>query len=284
MPKIDLHVHTTASDGEKTPKEMVDFAIKKGVKAIALADHDTIDGVEEAIEYSKDKDVEVVGGIEISCNEKEKNLFDIHIVGLFVDYNNQELIEFTKKMKESRIVQKTKMLEILNDLGYEVTIKELEKEANGGSYGKPHLANILLRKYPEKFKDTNAIYKELLGNGKKADVHRKGTYNISETIKLIHEANGIAILAHPGFLHNNVEKVVDLFVDAGGDGIEVESDYQNLEESFSKNIISKTKLIAQKNNLLISGGTDFHSEDSNPSIGTYGVTEEEFEKLKKFRA
>lgn len=280
MNKIDLHIHTTVSDGEKNPEEIVDWAIRKNIKAIAITDHDTVDGSRRTIEYSKDKGVEVVSGIEVSCQESELDLFDIHIVGLFIDLDDKRIIEFTKKMKESRIEQKIKMLDILNELGYEITLDELKKEAAGGSYGKPHIAKILFRKYPEKFKTMKQVFDELLGNGKPADVHRRGVYNIKDTIKLIHCIGGIAILAHPGFLFDKAEKVIEIFVKSGGDGIEVDCDYRNLENTSEEEISNKFKLIAEKNNLLISGGGDFHSDKSHKDVGEYGVTESQFEKLK----
>jgi len=283
MSKIDLHIHTTASDGEKTPKEIVDLAIKNNVKFFAITDHDTIDGIKEAVEYSKDKDVEVISGIEIGCKEFEHQPFDIHIVGLFVDLNNKELIEFVKKMKESRVKQKIKMIEILNKLGYKITFEEFKKEAPGGIYGNPHLANILFRKYPEKFKTYQQIFEELLGGGKKVSVQREGKkYKISEVVELIHRAGGIAILAHPGFLVNKAEEIIDIFVKAEGDGIEVDCDYRNIKNVSEKDLIEKFRKIANEKNLLISGGTDFHTEGHSPMIGEHGITEEEFEKLKNF--
>ena len=281
MPKIDLHIHTTASDGKLTPKEIVDWAIQKQIPAIAIADHDEIKGAKEAVEYSKGKNIEVISAIEIGCKEQKLNLHDIHIVGMFVDYNNKELLAFINKMQEERINQKKKMIKKLNDLGYEITFEEIKKEATGGSLGKPHIANVLFRKYPEKFENYRQIFEKLLGNGKIADVLRAGVYNIKETIDLIHRARGIAILAHPGWYKENTDKIIKEFVISKGDGIEVDCNYKDLEEIYLKDILQKTRKIAEKNNLLISGGTDFHEKNYSSDIGEYGITKEEFEKLKK---
>jgi len=280
MVKIDLHIHTTASDGKMTPKEIVDWAIEKQISAIAIADHDEIRGAKEAVEYSKDKKIEVISAIEIGCRNSELNLSDIHIVGLFVNYKYEKLLEFVKIMQSERVLQKKKMIDILRNLGYDITFEELKEEANGGGFGKPHIANILFRKYPDKFKDYKQIFEELLGEEKPADVQRKGIYNIKDTINLIHDAGGIAILAHPGFYRDKIPRVIEEFVNSNGDGIEVNCNYDNLEELYRKDIYDKIKKIAEENNLLISGGTDFHDKKYSCDIGNYGVAKEEFEKLK----
>lgn len=109
MKDIDLHLHTTYSDGILAPKELVDKAIKVGLKAIAITDHDTVSGIKESIEYADNK-IEFIPGIEISCDESDKGLIDIHVIGLFIDYKNEELINLLKKIKKERILQKKKLL------------------------------------------------------------------------------------------------------------------------------------------------------------------------------
>lgn len=281
MNKIDLHVHTTASDGKKTPEEIVDWAIEKKIPAITIADHDTIAGSKIAQKYAKDKNIELITGIEVGCSEQKLTKYDLHVVGLFIDLENKELVDFTKKMQKSRVKQKTKMIERLNTLGYNISLDELKKEAGEGSYGKPHLAHILFRKNPDKFKTYRQVFDELLGTGRKADISREGVYNLKDSIELIHNAGGLAILAHPGFLFEDAEQVIDLFVKLGGDGIEADYDYSGIGDILEGELVNKFRKIAKEKNLLISGGTDFHSTISHKEIGEHGITQEELNKLKK---
>ena len=123
MKKIDLHLHTTASDGTLSPKEIVDYAIKKDMKAIAITDHDSIAGVKEALEYSKDKKLIVVPGVEMGCDNSEFGDYEIHIVGLFIDYNNKELNKFLKQVENWSEEQKAQIIEKLNKLGYEISLE-----------------------------------------------------------------------------------------------------------------------------------------------------------------
>ncbi|MFC1666096.1 PHP domain-containing protein [Nanoarchaeota archaeon] len=280
---IDLHIHSTASDGTLTPKEIVDLAIEKNIPAIAICDHEVAHGSIQAKKYSKNKNIEVISGIEIGCDDKELNLFDIHIVGLYLDFKNKELNNLIKEMKKSRIKQKTKIIKKLNELGYDITFSELIKESDGGSFGRPHIARILLRKYPE-LKSVSNIFDKLLGENKPACVKQEKR-TISEVIKIIKNANGIAILAHPG-LYNNHEQVIEKFIQAGGHGIEVLYPYGNRPDKLkenSNNLTNTFSKLANKHNLLISGGTDFHTKD-DPEIGSHGITLEEFEILKKIKS
>jgi len=278
MVKIDLPIHTTASDGKKTPQEIVDWAIERGLPNIAITDHDEISGSRQAVEYAKDKNVEVVSGIEISCFEEKFNLRDIHVVGLFVDYNNEELLKFISEMKQCRIEEKKGIISKLNELGYDISFEELKIEVNGGGFGRPHIANILFRKYQDKFETYGQIFDELLGNGKVAHVQRKGIYDLKKAIDLIHRTGGIAILAHPGIYDYSVEELINLFAELGGDGVEVDYNYKkfkNIKDEF----YDKVRDTANKKNLLISGGTDYH-DGNYLDIGENGITKEEFEKLK----
>jgi len=160
--KIDLHMHSTASDGKMTPEELVDLAIKKKISAIAITDHEVIEGSRRAIEYAKGKNIEIVSGIEIGADDEDLEIYDIHILGLFIDVENKRLLELSKYLMKEREVQKKKIIKRLNDLGYEITFEELRKESCGINYGRPNIARILMRKY-EKFKTIQEVFDELLG-------------------------------------------------------------------------------------------------------------------------
>lgn len=189
----DLHTHTTASDGKLTSKELVDYAILKKLSGIAITDHDTVDGVFEAIEYAKDKDIEVIPGIEISC-DCESKVKEVHIVGLFIDYENHKVREVKEINKKNCILTAKEILLKLKTLGYNISLSDLEAQ---GGYGKNRIAYALLKRYSNDFEDRKDVFNKLLGWGQPAMVYGKGLL-ISEAINIIHDSGGIAILAHPG--------------------------------------------------------------------------------------
>ncbi len=145
MAKIDLHLHSTASDGNFSPKELIDMAIKKKISAIALTDHNTAMGNEEALEYSKGKNIEFVQGIEITITPP-KDCKELHIVGLFIDSNNPEILKIPKKHREYAEKVVKKIIKKLNVLGYEITFEDLLKESDGEHLGRHFIARILMRK------------------------------------------------------------------------------------------------------------------------------------------
>ena len=278
MKKIDLQTHTTASDGILSPKQLVDLAIKKGMKAIAITDHDTIAGISEAINHALDKNIEIVPGVEISCREEEFKP-TIDVIGLFINYKNKELNNFLERFRNERINEKKEMIKKLNNLGYEITFNELIEES-GDSIGRPTIARILIRKYPEKFSSIEDVFSQLIGDGKKAFVSRKKS-SMEEAINIIKTAGGIPILAHPGRYFNNALKIIEKFVLLKGAGIEIDYPYEKLLKlDFDLRPIFKK--IAIEKGLFVSGGSDFHDFERGVEIGESGIDEAEFLKLKQY--
>lgn len=278
MKKIDLHMHSNYSDGKYSPKELVEIVFKKGISAMAITDHDKATANKEAETYAKEKQIEYVSGIEITVTPFE-GVKEIHILGLFIDSENEEIKAIQKRHEQYAIENSKKIIKNLNFLGYEISFEELLKENNGEPFGRPFIANILMKKYPEKFNGRNQVFDELLGKKGKAFVVPKGT-ELSHAIKIIHNAGGIAIFAHPWYLEKNMLKVLNKFVSLGGDGIEL--DYSP-KESIPKNIKYVLKNFSKKNNLVISGGTDFHSfKEGGKEIGDRGISKKEFLKLKEY--
>ena len=228
MDKVDLHAHTNKSDGELSPEDFVDQAIASGLKAVAITDHDTISGCKEAVEYAQGKGIEIVPGIEISCSDKDKGFTEIHVVGLFVDYTNKNLIAFSEKVHDERINQKRQMIEKLQELGFDITFDEVVKITNY-SFGRPHVAAILMEKYPDKFPDMKSVFDQYLGNDKPGFVARAFYPTIGEAITLIKNAGGVAILAHPGIYdETRVFELLDYFVSRGGQGLETSYSYTKI--------------------------------------------------------
>jgi len=280
-PKIDLHTHTTASDGDLTPAQIIDQAIQENLSTIAITDHDTTAGLKEAIDYSKDKPIEIIPGIEIGTDEIEKNILEIHILGLFIDPDNPELLELTRELKQKRITQKKKIIEKLNELGYEITFEELQQEAEE-SFGRPHIAKILIKKYSEQFSTITEVFNKLLGKGKPAFVLQEKP-SMKKAIDTIKQAGGIAVLAHPGVYTEEIGEILEIFFQAGGQGIEVYYPYNKINQVSKEeesNLIERFKKITQEKNMLITGGSDFHGESRPPRLGDQGINNQELEKLK----
>jgi predicted metal-dependent phosphoesterase TrpH len=276
--KIDLHAHTTASDGKLTPTELIDLAIKRGIKAMAITDHNNVDGIEEAIEYSKNKDIEFVQGIEFSANPGDLDK-EIHIVGLFMDYNHGEIKKLIEKQREFGMAASKRVIKKLNELDYKITFEECVSEKNRTTFGRPTIAQVLMRKYPE-FKDSKQVFNELLGKEGKA-FFKNEFASIEEIINVVHAGGGIVILAHPAYL-DDADKVIGEFIKLGGDGLEAECPYESFGEEAPK-LRDKFRKIAEENHLVISGGTDFHEKTDKTDLGDFGISDSEFSRMKEYR-
>lgn len=258
---IDLHTHTKASDGENTAQELIDLAIKRGVKALAITDHDTMDAIEPAMDYARDKAILLIPGIEFDTKCESGKM---HILGLFVDYTNKNLKEKLLNIKRQRDDRNTKFIEEFNKLGFDITLEELKEISDGKIIGKPHFGRIFLKKnYIGKMGEifdkyfNQSPFKEIV----------KTIYTPQEVIKIIKEANGIAILAHPQTLNLNEQELRKKIIELkryGLDGMECYHSKQTAEE------MSLFKEIAEENDLLITKGSDYHGKTTGEKkdIGT----------------
>jgi len=273
---IDLHTHTTASDGDFSPSKLVKYAEKKGLQAIAITDHDTVDGLDEA--KAVRSSVEVISGVEISCDNPKQGFIDFHILGLFIDHKNKDLTDLLNKSKKARIEQKRLIIKKLNELGFKVTFDEARGFAKG-EIGRPHIAMALIKNYPGKFKDIGDVFVQVLGNSKPGFVPRKTIITGKEAIDAIHAAGGVAILAHPGvYSDDDALQLIDFFVKEGGDGIETEYAYSsNIKGVTKERGIEKIRLfkkIAKEKGLLESGGSDYHGTSKRVPLGGLDIGED----------
>lgn len=283
--KIDLHIHTTASDGIFSPEEIVDLAVERGVEVIAVTDHDVLGGSRRAVEYSKGKRIEVVSGVEFGAEVKSLAVDEVHIVGLFLDLEDKCLVKYSEKLMKARGIHKRKIVDNLVELGYDISFDEIKEEAAGVNYSRAHIARVLIRKFPE-IGDFRAVFDKLLGVGGRAYL-KQWRASMRETVDIIHEAGGVAVLAHPmlyGFFHSECsnEKIIDRFVECGGDGIEVCYFYENrgVDGVDAEKMTRRVRAVAEEKGLLVCGGGDFHTEHDPHGIGDFGISEEEFLKLK----
>lgn len=247
---IDLHVHSTCSDGTLTPTELVRAAFRRGLCAFALTDHDCVLGIREAQDAAAAYPVEVISGVELSCEQEGR---EIHIVGLFIDAQNETLNEKLASFCHSRDTRNRRMVERLQqEAGLDIDYESLLQEFPDSVITRAHIAKYLVMHH--QVKDMNTVFSKYIGDDCRFYVARP-KITPQEGIQLIHDAGGLAILAHPILYHmstTNLERLVQTLTSQGLDGIEaVYSTYQPGDES-------NLKKLAAKYNLLISGGSDFH--------------------------
>jgi 3',5'-nucleoside bisphosphate phosphatase len=294
--RIDLHCHSTASDGRLTPVELTERAARLKIAAMALTDHDTIAGLAMFHMAGKKHGVETVSGVEISAEFSKGTM---HVVGLFVETQSQAFRSFLKQLADGRKIRNPQIVARLNELGMKITMEEVEAEAgvrdNGPgdgaidkSVGRPHIAAVLIKKGYVKTKQE--AFDKYLAKGRVAYFNRFAA-NPQESIEQIHSAAGLAILAHPPYLKAENDEEMDRIIgDLKAKGLD------GLEAWYSTHTPQQTELclkLAQKYDLVTSGGSDFHGEpgrggtnvDLGSGInGTLSIPYDVLEKLKERRA
>lgn len=249
MKLIDLHIHSTASDGSLTPTEVVKRAAEKGLTAMALTDHDTVSGIEEALSAAADLELEVIPGIEISCVYQEK---EIHMLGLFLNYRDPELLRFLADAVSKRKERNAKMLEAFQADGFAITPKDLTGGNPDTTITRAHFARALLaRGY---VKSVDEAFRKYL-NPDRPYYRKRETVLPAEAIAAIRHAGGFPSLAHPcqyklGW--KGLEELISLLKENGLMGIECFHSSNYGEES------SRLRSLANKYGLIPTGGSDFH--------------------------
>lgn len=256
MDYVDLHVHSTASDGSLKPSEVIWLAKEINLRAVALTDHDTIDGIDDALETGKTAGIEVIPGIELSCSYNNK---EIHMVGLFINHKNAFFCEKLDELKLTRDSRNYEMADKFNEIGIPITFEEIRDHYPDAIITRAHFASYLHEKgYVSSVKDAFDRYL----NDRGPCFVPRSKMPASETIRLIHDAGGVAILAHPILYrmgNNALAEMVSSLAHCGLDGIEaIYSTYNSSDESLIRRL-------AKENNLVISGGSDFHGSNK-PSI------------------
>jgi predicted metal-dependent phosphoesterase TrpH len=266
---VDLHTHSTASDGVLSPEDLVALARDKGLAAIALTDHDNTAGLERAISAGKSLGVEVVPGVEISADFSPGTL---HILGLEIDPKNPVLRDKLEFLQQTRRDRNPRIARQLQAAGLDLRFEEVEALASGGQVGRPHFASLLLQK--KIVSSWDEAFDKWLGKGKPGYVD-KVRVSSAEAVGMIHAAGGLAVLAHPVQLQLADQALTDLvsrLAAEGLDAIEVyHSDHGPREEQFYQ-------ILARRSGLKFSGGSDYHGfKDKDVELGIpevdYGVLE-----------
>jgi hypothetical protein len=280
---IDLHTHTTSSDGTFTFEQLVREAERVKLNAIAITDHDNVKSAAK-IKKSESRP-ELIPGIELSVFDKGLGYADVHVLGLFIDPENAKLTKKLGILEKERESQKRETVRKLNDLGYEITFEEVKRKAEG-VVGRPHIAKTLIEKYPGEFKSIHDVFDKLLARGKPAYVERETSFSLREAVSIIKESGGLSFVAHPHLYPYDPEKLLSDFKSLGGNGVEVYYDYitnaPSLELTKKQNgkLIEKYHGLALKLGLLESGGSDFHGENKGQTLGEFGAPDALLAKLK----
>ena len=248
MKTIDLHTHSTCSDGSFTPRELVRHAKENGISAIALSDHDSVAGLKDALEEGRNAGIEVVPAIELSA----KSDTETHILGYYIDPENKPLTEAAEYAMQVRYEREEETCFLLNSLGFDITMEELVKEASGGLLCRAHFAKIMVRKgYVSSVKEAFDLY---LANGRPA-YSSKQAFSDTEAVKLINGAGGLAFCAHLHLTRKPLPVLKEFLTRLKGDGLAgVEGYYTEYTPEMERDYRS----LASELGLLISGGTDFH--------------------------
>jgi hypothetical protein len=254
MSFVDLHCHSTASDGTFAPANVVALAVRSGLSALALTDHDTVAGVPEAAEAARKSGIDFLPGIEISCDVPKPAT--MHLLGYGVDPHSPILLDMTRRLIEGRNDRNPKIIQRLTELGVKISMQELEAEANGGVVGRPHIAAILLRKgYVSSMK--NAFDKYLAPGG--AAYFDKERISPKQAIDMVRQSGGLPVLAHPSQLRTEndaqLDRTIKDLADLGLTGVEV------IHSDNSEAMVAKYTALADKYGLLKTGGSDFHGSN-----------------------
>jgi hypothetical protein len=243
----DLHVHTRASDGTDGPEEVVCQAKVIGLRAIAVTDHDTVEGVKPALAAGYLNGIEIIAGVELGAEYLGKEL---HLLGYFINIDNSNLkkkLNFLRGERKSRIF---KMVQKMKNLGVQVSYEEVLAVSQSGAVGRPHLATVL--KKAGVVDSTVEAFNKYIGFGCPAYVPRY-KLNPAEAISIINTAGGVSVLAHPG--QNNAHEMLNMLIINGLAGLEVYHPTHSREQEYFY------LKLAEKHGLLITGGSDYHGRD-----------------------
>lgn len=261
--EVDFHSHTVHSDGTLTAAQLVELAKQKGIKALALTDHDTTSGLEEAMAAGERLGVELIPGIEISV------VYDpgtMHILGYFIDHRAEKLQKAIRRLQEDRNERNPQIVTKLNALGMNITLEEVEQESGGGQVGRPHFARVLVKRgYVRDFEEA---FEKYLSKNAPAYVDKRRV-SPEDGIRMIREAGGIAVLAHPKLLRarrpREFDEVLDRLVASGLGGIEAYSSCQNEQEA------RQFRAAGEARHIFVTGGSDFHGDNKGEvELGNMG--------------
>lgn len=249
MPKADLHIHTTASDGRSTPRQILERAQSHNLEVISITDHDTIQGYQQAAKIADEFDVRLLSGVEITADFNGR---ECHLLAYCFEPDNPNIKQLIAQHYKSRLARAKWIVNELSKEGLDVDIEEVRAEANGSNIGRPHIASVLINKgYVASFKEAFIRY---LSDQSLGNIYNQ-YYSHKEVIAAVKEAGGAIVVAHPANLYSKEE--LEELVEAGIDGIE----YMHPSHDYSRQ--KQVEKFADDHNLLKTGGSDFHGGDKD---------------------
>jgi predicted metal-dependent phosphoesterase TrpH len=265
---IDLHLHTTASDGVCSPSELVDMAWRAGITTMSVTDHDTVASVAEIASLTSNIGMRFVPGIEITAVHEGR---DVHVLGYFIDPDSAPFAEFLQRQRADRVRRLSEIVDRLAEIGKPVNRENvLARKDGGGSLGRPMVARALIK--AGHVRDMRQAFDELIGEGKPAFVPRVGPPP-SEAVVIIAQAGGVASLAHPGLLKR--DDLIPALAAAGLPALEA------FHSDHDPETTAHYLALAEKLGLSVSGGSDYHGEPirRRSAFGNIGLPLEHFERL-----
>lgn len=279
MKTIDLHTHTNCSDGSMSPTELVKHGSQRGLAAIAVTDHDTINGIQEAVFAGEKYGVEVVPGVEFSS----QSISQVHVLGYYIDINSPSLLKVFKEQQEERIISNQKYIEALHRHGFPITEEEVKRVAPHGGVGRAHYAKIMMEHgWVKSVKEAFDLY---LGVGMPCYIQRE-VITPEKAIEIIHSAGGLAFFAHPHQTKlewDELYSFIKQLKDSGLDGIE------GYYSEYTPEMHTKFMNTAKELDLLISGGSDYHAQmkphiEIGVGMGNLSIPYSVLEKIKEEKA
>jgi len=260
--KADLHVHSTASDGTVRPAALVALALERGLSVLAIADHDSVEGLPEALDAAEGTGLTIVPAVELSSVTPEGN--DIHMLGYFIRPDDEHLRAHLADMRDARLRRASAMVAALRDAGYDVTLEDVLELSEGGAVGRSHVARALVAAgHAENVADA---FKRLIGRERPYYV-AKDVRSPQEAVECIREAGGLAVVAHPGV--NRLDRLVAELASGGLSGIEAYHADHSLQDR------ERYAAMARDLGLLATGGSDFHGPAApNPPLGSVEIPAE----------
>ena len=287
---VDLHTHTTASDGTDSPAELVRHARETGVAVIGITDHDTVAGLEEALEAGAAHGVEVVAGVEISiADEPGRDFRELHLLGYFIDPRDPHLTEALRRAAAARNEQKLTIVRNLQDLGFDVPLDQVLALAGEGVLGRLHIAQVALTNNRDHFSDPDQLFREYISPGGLAYAPRRYKIRLEVGIALIREAGGMPVLAHPGAnrVVVDMDAVVQRCAELGIGGLEGSYTYDKNRLHFGMStqalrlMIAHYESLARHLGLVITGGSDYHGQNKSIALGEQGLALDDFRRLQR---
>lgn len=285
---VDLQVHSTCSDGTETPEELVAHAARLGIGVLAITDHDSLLGVDEALAAGRRHGVTVIPAIEFSTtSDRERGFLDINILGYGIRHDDADLLNTLDTVIAARVEQKIRQIELLQSYGVKVPVEEVLALA-GGVPGRPHIAQIAVKHNPDRFQSIADVFAQFLAADAPNAVYVKRAFGLSveAAIELTHAAGGVAVLAHPGTYHRvqDIDAAIAHMVDAGLDGIEIHYPYwreqrRSLPGASPADLVEHFTQVAHRHGLLMTGGSDYHGERKPNLLGEAGLSEATWDQL-----